>query len=81
MRSKEVAVDSTKNIYMIEFSYAIRWYYDSQGRSLMNVGGTGKKAGEFYIPNGVWTDRHDQIYVADMYNGRITVLQYLGGQP
>ena len=81
VRPKGVAVDSTENIYVIESLYDNLLVYDSQGRFLMNVGGTGKKAGEFYLPNGVWTDSHDQIYVADMYNGRITVLQYLGGQP
>jgi hypothetical protein len=43
------------------------------------MGGTGKGTGEFYLPTGVWTDSNDQIYIADMFNGRITVLQFLGG--
>jgi hypothetical protein len=46
----------------------------------MALGGSGKEIGEFYLPSGVWIDRDDQVYIADMYNGRITVLQFLGTQ-
>ena len=53
--------------------------FDSKGHTLLALGGTGKGIGEFYLPSGVWTDSHDQIYIADMFNGRITVLQFLGG--
>ena len=78
VRPKGVTVDSANNIYVIESLYDNLLVYDSQGRTLLGVGGGGKKIGEFYLPTGVWTDSQDRIYIADMYNGRITVLQYLG---
>jgi hypothetical protein len=45
----------------------------------MPLGGTGKEIGQFYLPSGVWVDKNDKIYVADMFNGRVVVFQYLGG--
>ncbi|MEO8332507.1 MAG: 6-bladed beta-propeller [Gallionella sp.] len=79
VRPKGVAVDSESNIYVIESLYDNLLVFDNQGRTLLAIGGTGKETGEFYLPSGVWTDSHDQIYIADMFNGRITVLQFLGG--
>ena len=79
VRPKGVAVDSMSNIYVVESLYDNLLIYDNQGRTLLALGGTGKDTGEFYLPSGVWIDSNDQIYVADMFNGRIMVLQFLGG--
>jgi DNA-binding beta-propeller fold protein YncE len=81
VRPKGVAVDSAGNIYVVESLYDNLLVFDSQGRTLLGLGGSGKETGEFYLPSGVWIDSQDQIYIADMYNGRITVLQFLGAQP
>ena len=79
VRPKGVAVDSESNIYVIESLYDNLLVFDNQGRTLLALGGTGKETGEFYLPSGVWTDSHDQIYISDMFNGRVTVLQFFGG--
>jgi hypothetical protein len=47
---------------------------------LLPIGGTGTDVGQFYLPAGVWSDNNDRIYIADMFNGRIVILQYLGGK-
>lgn len=78
VRPKGVAVDSASNIYVIESLYDNLLVFDNKGRTLLGLGGSGKEIGEFYLPSGVWIDSHDQVYIADMYNGRITVLQFLG---
>jgi DNA-binding beta-propeller fold protein YncE len=80
VRPKGVAVDSASNIYVVESLFDNLLVFDSKGRILLGLGGNGKGTGEFYLPSGVWTDSQDQIYIADMYNGRITVLQFLGAQ-
>jgi DNA-binding beta-propeller fold protein YncE len=80
VRPKGVAVDSASNIYVIESLYDNLLVFDNQGRTLLALGGSGKGIGEFYLPSGVWIDSHDQVYISDMYNGRITVLQFLGTQ-
>jgi hypothetical protein len=43
------------------------------------IGGTGKSVGNFYLPGGVWVDARNRIYVADTFNGRIAIFQFLGG--
>lgn len=78
VRPKGVAVDSFGNIYVIESLYDNLLVFDNKGRTLLALGGSGKGIGEFYLPSGVWIDSHDQIYIADMYNSRVTVLQFLG---
>ena len=80
VRPKGVAVDSASNIYVIESLYDNLLVFNNQGHILLALGGSGKGVGEFYLPTGVWTDNQDQIYIADMYNGRVTVLQFLGAQ-
>jgi len=80
VRPKGVAVDSASNIYVIESLYDNLLVFDNKGRTLLGLGGSGKDIGKFYLPAGVWIDSHDQVYIADMYNGRITVLQFLGTQ-
>ena len=80
VRPKGVAVDSAGNIYVIESLCDNLLVFNSQGHILLGLGGSGKGIGQFYLPTGVWTDKQDQIYIADMYNGRITVLKYLGAQ-
>jgi DNA-binding beta-propeller fold protein YncE len=80
VRPKGVAVDSESNIYVIESLYDNLLVFDKKGRTLLALGGSGKEIGEFYLPSGVWIDSHDQVYIADMYNSRITVLQFLGSQ-
>ncbi|MDH4234942.1 MAG: 6-bladed beta-propeller [Gallionella sp.] len=79
VRPKGVAVDSERNIYVIESQYDNLLVFNSEGRTLMALGGTGKEIGQLYLPSGVWIDNQDQVYVADMFNGRILVLQFLGG--
>ena len=80
VRPKGVAVDSAGDIYVVESLYDSLLVFNDHGHLLLGLGGSGKGAGEFYLPTGVWTDDQDQIYIADMYNGRITVLQFLGAQ-
>jgi hypothetical protein len=46
---------------------------------LLPIGGTGNDAGKFFLPAGAWTDDGDRLFVADMFNGRVVVLDYLGG--
>lgn len=79
VRPKGVAVDSEGNIYVVESYYDHLLVYDRDGRFLLAIGGLGKDIGQFYLPAGVWVDARNRVFVADMFNGRVVVLQYLGG--
>lgn len=79
VRPKGVATDTDGNIYVIESLYDTLLVLDAQGQLLLSIGGTGKDPGKFYLPAGVWTDARNRIFVADMFNGRVSIFQFLGG--
>jgi hypothetical protein len=54
--------------------------FNRRGQFLMPIGGgAGQEIGQYYLPSGVWTDSGNRIYLADTFNGRIVVYQFLGG--
>ncbi len=80
-RPKGIGVDTEGNIYVIESYFDYLLMFDPDGQFLLPIGGTGHQPGQFYLPAGVWTDSRDRVYVADMFNGRVSVFQFLGGTP
>ncbi|MBI5275351.1 MAG: 6-bladed beta-propeller [Burkholderiales bacterium] len=80
VRPKGVAADDEGNVYVIESMYDMLLVFDREGRFLLSLGGTGAEAGRFYLPAGVWTDTRNRVFVADMFNGRVAVFQFLGGE-
>lgn len=79
VRPKGVAADDEGNIYVVESMHDTLLVYDPKGELLMSLGGTGQDAGRFYLPAGVWVDARNRVFVADMFNGRVAVFQFLGG--
>jgi len=77
-RPKGVAVDGDGNLYVIESYFDHVLVYDPEGRFLMPISGSGGEGGRFFLPAGIWTDRMDRVFVADMFNARIVMFQYLG---
>lgn len=79
VRPKGVAVDSEGNVYVIESYYDHMLVYNKRGEFLLPIGGTGQEIGKFYLPSGVWVDSNNRVFVADMFNGRVSIFQFLGG--
>jgi DNA-binding beta-propeller fold protein YncE len=79
VRPKGVSVDSEGNIYVVESYFDHLLVYDRGGAFLLAIGGLGSDVGQFYLPAGVWTDSRNRVFVADMFNGRVVVMQFLGG--
>lgn len=79
VRPKGVAVDDEGNIYVIESYFDHLLVFNRKGEFLMSIGGVGRGVGKFYLPSGVWVDALNRVFVADMFNGRITLFQFLGG--
>jgi len=79
VRPKGVAADDEGNIYVIESMYDTLLVFDREGRFLLSLGGTGAAGGRFFLPAGVWVDGRNRVFVADMFNGRVAVFQFLGG--
>lgn len=67
------------NVHVIESYFDHLLVFDGAGRFLLPIGGAGTAPGQFQLPAGAWTDGGERLFVADMYNGRIAVFRYLGG--
>jgi DNA-binding beta-propeller fold protein YncE len=74
---KGVAIDSDGHIYVADAASNTVQIFDQQGVFLLSFGFDGDMAGGFRMPTGVTIDG-DRIYVADSYNQRVQVFQYLG---
>lgn len=78
-----VAVDSEDHVYATDGRLHNVTIFDKEGNILLVVGGqfstrSGNVGrGGFQIPLGISIDKNDRIYVADSFNRRVQVLQYL----
>ena len=77
VRPKGVAVDSEGNVYVVESYHDYLLVYNRKGDLLIPIGGTGEGIGQFYLPTSVWIDDNDRIFVADMFNARVALFQFL----
>ncbi|MCG7965543.1 MAG: 6-bladed beta-propeller [Candidatus Thiodiazotropha taylori] len=75
-QSKGIAVDSDGHIYIADALANRVQIFTQNGEFLLEFGNTGRQPGEFQMPTGlaIWNDK---IFVADSYNQRIQVFQYL----
>lgn len=80
---KGVAVDSEDHIYVTEGKGHKLVIFGANGEYLLTVGGlyssitSGKQApGGFVIPQGIYIDDKDLVYVVDQLNRRFQVFQY-----
>ena len=81
---KGVAVDSDDNIYVTDGKAHKVSIFSNNGDYLLTFGGmfstlvAGKDAmGGFVMPQGIFIDANDRIYVVDQMNHRFQVFQYL----
>jgi len=75
---KGVGVDSRGHIYVVDAIFHRVQVFDEKGQYLIAFGSQGKGAAEFWLPTGLFIVQ-DRIYVADSYNRRIQVFEYVGG--
>ena len=79
VRPKGVVTDRDGHVYVVESYYDHMLVFSETGELLLPIGGSGNGAGQFFLPAGAWTDDGGRLFVADMFNGRVVVLDYLGG--
>lgn len=82
---KAVAVDSEGHIYVTDSKSNRISIYNEEGQVLLLFGGAYSlkgagsevRPGGFLLPNGIYIDQNDRIYIADQYNSRFQVFQYV----
>jgi DNA-binding beta-propeller fold protein YncE len=74
---KGVGVDGEGHVYVVDALFDRVQIFDPDGRFLLAFGEAGQKVGTFWLPSGLFI-AEDRIYVADSYNRRIQVFQFLG---
>ncbi|WP_462410980.1 6-bladed beta-propeller [Neobacillus sp. Marseille-QA0830] len=68
-----VGVDSDGNVYVVSNLSHNVYAYDKDGNELEVLGGMGTENGQLYLPNGLYIDERNVIYVTDTINQRISV--------
>jgi sugar lactone lactonase YvrE len=70
-------VDSEGHIYVVDALFDAVQIFDRTGQFLLAFGQSGVAPGRFWLPGGLCIDATDRIYVADSYNQRLQIFQYL----
>jgi sugar lactone lactonase YvrE len=70
-------VDSEGHIWVSDGVRNSVQIFDRAGKLLLIFGRNGIGAGEFDVPAGLYLDSKDRLYVADSYNYRVQMFQYL----
>lgn len=77
-RPKGVAVGEGGVVYVVESVFAHLLAFSDKSELLLGIDGSGLKDGKFLLPAGVWLDKDGRVFLADMFNGRVVVYQFLG---
>lgn len=75
---KGIGIDSEGHIYVVDALFNRVQIFNEDGTLLLVFGGDGEAPGEFWLPSGMYI-ASDRIYVADSYNQRVQIFQFLGG--
>jgi DNA-binding beta-propeller fold protein YncE len=80
-RPKGIALDSEGNIYLVDALFELVQVFNRSGSLLYYFGQTGgETAHSFQLPSGIWIDGSNHVYVADSYNHRVDMFQFVTGQ-
>jgi DNA-binding beta-propeller fold protein YncE len=68
-----VGVDSNGTVYVVSNLSHNVYAYDKDGNEVLVLGGMGTENGQLYLPNGLYIDDRNAIYVTDTINKRISI--------
>ena len=73
LNPRGVAVDSEGLIYIVNNLSHNIYAYDQDGKQVHMFGGMGTDNGQFYLPNGLFIDNRNTLYVTDTVNQRVSI--------
>jgi sugar lactone lactonase YvrE len=73
INTRGIAINSSNVLYIIDnLSHVVRGY-SLDGKELFTFGGFGSENENFVLPNGIFIDDSDTIYVTDTGNNRVAI--------
>lgn len=73
LNPRGVGVDSKGNVYVVNNLAHNIYAFDKDGKQLFELGGMGTENDKLYLPNGLFIDDRDTLFVTDTINQRISV--------
>ena len=71
-----LTVDAAGRVFVVDLLFDTVQIFDPQGQLLLSVGGRGIRPGQFSLPSDVVLQA-GRLYVADSYNQRVQVFEYV----
>jgi DNA-binding beta-propeller fold protein YncE len=68
-----IDIDSRGFIYVVNNLTHFVYAFDSEGKKAFQFGGMGDANEQFYLPNGLFIDDSDHVYITDTLNQRVAV--------
>lgn len=68
-----IGIDSNGTIYLVNNLTHYIYGFDAYGKKKFQFGGMGDENEQFYLPNGLFVDDTDHIYITDTLNQRVAV--------
>jgi DNA-binding beta-propeller fold protein YncE len=68
-----IGIDQRGMIYVVSNLTHIIYGFSKDGDQMFQFGSMGEANGQFYLPNGLFIDKQDNIYITDTLNLRVSV--------
>lgn len=68
-----IGIDSRGIMYVVSNLTHIVYGFDKDGKEVFTFGGMGEENGKFYLPNGLYIDEDDNVFITDTLNLRVSV--------
>jgi DNA-binding beta-propeller fold protein YncE len=72
LNPRGVAVDSQGSVYIVNSLSHNIYAFDKEGKKKFELGGMGSEKDKLYLPNGLFIDEGDSLFVTDTVNQRIS---------
>ncbi|SHI54323.1 NHL repeat-containing protein [Malonomonas rubra DSM 5091] len=80
-RPRGIAVDDVRRqVYLVDYQRHTMTVFAKTGEFLFEVGGLGAGRGWFYYPSDVVVDGRGRVIVADTFNHRVQVFEFISGK-
>lgn len=68
-----IGIDSRGIMYVVSNLTHVVYGFDKDGKKMFEMGSMGDGNGQFYLPNGLFIDQQDNVYITDTINLRVQV--------